>query len=350
MLSLHKVTEEIRVLLKWAGIILGGFLLLFFLIRIGTSIKEYFFPTPLPSPTVSFGKLPHIAFPKNATDKQLTYTINTLTETLPDFTDRMPVYKTVTPQPNLLALKRARDKVSKAGFTQEDFALSTTRYQWSDPNSPISRRILLNILTYNFDFTSDYLIDPKSLQNQKLPSENRAIEIAKSLFSAISFIPQDIDDTKTTTTLLSITDGGIIGRATSFSKANMIRVDFFQRDINGFPMYYPHPPQSIINAFVVSDQRDKEITQAHFFHQEIIDDSSTTYPIKTANEAFEQLKKGNAYIASYFGGDEKINITNVFLGYYAPDKESKYILPIIVFEGNNGFYGYVLAIKDEWIE
>ena len=188
------------------------------------------------------------------------------------------------------------------------------------------------------------------MQNQKLPKEEKVTEIAKSFFSTISFFPEDLDDNKTTTTLLTVTEGGLITQATSFSKANVIRVDFFQKDIHRIPMFYPHPPESTMNAFIASDALNKEIVQAHFFHQEIIDDLSVTYPIKTSTQAFEELKNGNAYIASYFGTEEKMSINNVYIGYYAPDTESKYVLPIIVFEGNNGFFAYVSAVKDEWME
>lgn len=348
MVTLHRVIGETRLLLKWSGIILTGFILLLILIRIGGSVKEYFFPTPLPPPTVSFGKLAPIQFPKSATAKKLTYSLNTVTGVLPNFTDRLSVYKTVSSQPNLLALERARERVSKAGFTQEDFSLSPILYEWHDPNS--SRKLLLNILSYNFDLTSNFPFDPKSLQNQKLPKEERAIEIAKSFFSTVSFFPGDLDDNKTTTTLLAVTEEGLLTQATSFSKANAIRVDFFQQDINRVAIFYPHPPLSTMTAFITSDTLNKEIVQAHFFHQQIIDDPSVTYPIKSASEAFEQLKNGNANIASYFGTEEKMSISNVYVGYYAPDTESKYILPIIVFEGNNGFFAYVSAVKDEWME
>lgn len=347
MLTLHKITQLSQTFVKWTSIILGGFLLIYLLIRIGTAVKEYFYPTPLPPPTVSFGKLPSLQFPPDATDKKLTYGINTLTGTLPTFLDRASVYKTFSPSPNLLALQRARERVASAGFSYNETPLSSTLYQWNDLS--FTKKLTFDILTYNFDLTSNFLLDPETSQNKNVPTEKKAIEIAQTLFSTLSFIPPDIDSTKTKTTLLSV-ENGIIVKASSFSKANLIRVDFFQKDINELLVFYPHPPTSNINALVTSEKRDREIAEAHFFYQSIIQENSATYPIKTAAEALEELKQGEGFIASYFGTESNININNVSLGYYAPDKLSVYILPVIVFEGNNGFFAYVSAIKNEWVE
>jgi hypothetical protein len=40
----------------------------------------------------------------------------------------------------------------------------------------------------------------------------------------------------------------------------------------------------------------------------------------------------------------------MFLGYYDPDIYQKYLQPVYVFLGNNGFVAYVPAIKEEYVE
>lgn len=349
MLTLHKATEGIKKILKWGLIAAVSLILLLIIFRVGGNIKEYFFPTPPPSPTVSFGKLPRILFPANAIDEEkahrFTYALNTISGKLPTFKNQAFVYKTVFLPPSLLALQKAKNRVAKIGFSLEPTLLSETTYQWE--SSP-SRRIVLDILSSNFNLSSNYVFDPKVLSAQNLPSENEAIEKATSFLNSISSFPSDIDASKTKTTLLTIEDSNLAPVA-SLSKAKLIRVDFFQKDINNLPIFYPNPVSSSMNVFVASGTYEPQIVEANSFHQDI-SEISATYPIKTADEAFAQLKNGKAYIAAYFGEGKEVKIARVFLGYYASEEKQDYLLPIIVFEGNNGFFAYVTAIKDEWLK
>ena len=94
---------------------------------------------------------------------------------------------------------------------------------------------------------------------------------------------------------------------------------------------------------------DEEVLEAKFDHF-AIKDSSATYPIKTADEAFFELQGQKAYIASYFGEENTVHLKNVLLGYYMSETEAEYLMPIVIFEGDNGFFAYISAVTDEWIE
>ena len=136
--------------------------------------------------------------------------------------------------------------------------------------------------------------------------------------------------------------------ATSISNANVLRVDFFQADKNRLPIYYPKAITSTMTLFVENIQNQLQIVNGHFFHQNISTQFST-YPLKTANQAFSELKEQKTYIASYSGSNNNVSIKNVFLAYYMEDSPQDYLMPIIIFEGDRGFVAYVSAIKDEWI-
>ena len=102
---------------------------------------------------------------------------------------------------------------------------------------------------------------------------------------------------------------------------------------------------SPINVLIGEVLDQPEVVEANFIHQ-IPSDEYSTYPIKTSNLAFEELKKNKAYIASS-PQNGKISIKNITLGYYIGEKEQDYLVPIIVFEGN-GFEAFVSAVTDEW--
>ena len=345
MLTLNQATSKTRSALKWGGVIFLVFFLLFLIFKIGIALKQTFFPTPPPPPTVSFGKLPSIVFPNNVSDKNFNYSLNTVTGTLPTFQDRINVYKMVPISPDLLALKKAINKVSSVGFTNPELSVSAKVYQWND-NGPLNRSLTMDIFSTDFSLSSTFISDPIVQSAINLPDETTAINTAQGFLSTMSSFPDDIDGTKTKTLLFSIKNNTLT-TATSVSNAQVIEVDFFQKDIDKLPIYYPKAVGSTMNVLVVGGKDQPQVAQINFSHQ-TVSDQSATYPIKTAQDAYSLLKQGQGYIASYFGSSTDISIKNVFLAYYIGDRKQDYLFPIAVFEGDNGFFAYVPIITDVW--
>ncbi len=345
-MTLHKTIEETKSIFKWAVLTISIFIFFIVLFRIGINIKEHFFPTPPSPPTVSFGKLPPLSFPQNITTKKLTYTINTISGLLPALPDKIAVYPLVVPSANLLSQKRASDQVAKVGFTQENTALSDTLYQWSEKQSPF-RTIAFDIVSSNFTLSSNYTTNASIIDNKNLPDGKTAEDIVKVFLTKMSLLPNDIDDGKTKTTFFTIANGQL-QKASSQSNALITSVDFFQKDVNNLPIYYPQPEHSIMHYLLTGGQFEPKIVEAAFTHYAIQQDSAT-YPLKTAKHALKELQEEKAYIASYDGVSNAIQIKNVFLAYYLGIKPQTYLMPIIVFEGDNKFFAYVSAITDEWL-
>lgn len=323
-----------------------GLFLILVLFRIGGALKSALFPTPTPPPTVSFGKLPQIAFPSNASGTSFDYALNTLTGTLPVFPDRISVYKISPVPPDLLALQKSRAKVAAVGFQASESAISNNVYSWNDGSS-LNRTITMNIFTSNFSLSSSFIEDPFVQSATNLPDTETAISTAQSFLSGMSSFPNDIDTSKTKTFLFSLNNNTLTS-ASSFSNAQVIEVDFFQKNINNLPVYYPKAVNSTMNVLVVGGQDQPQVAQINYFHQNI-SNQSATYPIITAQTAFDELKQGKGYVASYFGSSDYISITNVSFGYYMGDKTQAYLMPIAVFQGDNGFYAYVPLVTDAWV-
>ncbi len=345
MLTLNQATSETRVALKWGGVIFLVFFLIFLIFKIGTALKQTFFPTPPAPPTVSFCKLPSIVFPNNVSDKNFSYSLNTVTGTLPTFQDRVNVYKMVPISPDLLALKKAISKVSSVEFTNPELPVSAKVYQCND-NGPLNRSLTMDIFSTDFALSSTFISDPIVQSAINLPDETTAINTAQSFLSTMSSFPDDIDSTKTKTLLFSIKNNTLT-TATSVSNAQVIEVDFFQKNIDKLPIYYPKAVNSTMNVLVVGGKDQPQVAQINFSHQ-TVSNQSATYPIKTAQDAYSLLRQGQGYIASYFGSSTDISIKNVFLAYYIGDKKQDYLFPIAVFEGDNGFFAYVPIITDVW--
>jgi len=345
MLTLAQASAITKTFIKWTVGVIGAILLILIAFRAGKIIKEIVSPTPPPPPTVAFGKLPKIQFPEKKITGQFTYTVDTLTGVLPVFPDRAKVFKMVPDRPDLLATQKAKDKVAKAGFKTNGILVSENTYEWIS-DDPLAKKLVFNTLTSNFTLTSSFLTDPAILSAINLPDKEKAISIAQSFLTSMSLLPLDLDPQKTKVTFLSIKNGVLVP-STSYSETQILRVDLFQKDIEKMPIYYPNPTVSNISLLIGGGKDEPQIVQVNYNYQGITEENAT-YPIKTAQEAYSELEKGMAYIAS----DVKpgpISINNVFLAYYIGENRQEYLLPIVVFEGKNNFIAYVSAVKNGWI-
>lgn len=346
MLTLSQATADTRKILKYTGLFIGALLSIIIIIRGVFALKEIISPTPPPPPTVTFGRLPKIAFPQSVTEKRLKYSINTISGSLPIFSDRATVNKTVGYAPNILDVDNANRKAQASGFFQNGVKLSDTYYRWND-GSVLQRELNMNIVTSDFVLSSLFLQNPDVASGRNLGDEFEGANVASSFLRNMGTFPIDIDESKTSTIKYSISNGALVP-ATSLSNTQVVGVYFYQKDVNGLPIYYPNGGVSTIFALVASGKQRPEVVGADFSHQGI-SEISATYPIKTAQEALNDLKEGKGYVARHDVTSDNIQIKNVFLGYFRDVEKQEYLMPIVVFEGE-GFYAYVSAVKDEWLD
>lgn len=382
-MTLHKVVETSKKVGIGAGIGVGVLLVLFFIIKIGGIVISLMTPPKILPPNQAYDILPAIQFPQSDINNDLTYVLNTISGTLPsDFPDRVHVYPITIPNPSLLNLEKAKEKartlefMDREGNTLPETSLGNGKYQWAERQG-INRRIIFDILTFNFSMSSNYLSSLTVLGAENLSDEKEAIKTAKDFLGNIELYPEDIDIDKIQTPqkntnyntfpkLFAIRNGTLVS-TTSLSNAKVIRVNFYQKDIEydmdtgqegaqklkmKLPIYYPDPPHSTMSFWIASGQSVPEVTASEFIHHVIAtgQDNPATYLIKTAEEAFDELKNGNAYIASYFGLDKEILISDIYLAYYLGEEIQEYLMPIIVFEGKDGFFAYVSAVKTDWVK
>ena len=132
------------------------------------------------------------------------------------------------------------------------------------------------------------------------------------------------------------------------SGSKIVRVSFFQKDVDGLPIYYELGITSTIDLLIGKENNELKVVDARYFHKNISQESST-YAIKSASQAFSELKDGKGYIASKDPNIVEITIKKVTLGYYIGQLEQEFLMPVVVFEGENDFVAYISAVKDEWI-
>ncbi|HEX8966014.1 MAG TPA: hypothetical protein VF820_06310 [Patescibacteria group bacterium] len=344
MTTLHRVTEATRKVLIGFAIGIGSILFLIFFLRLLGTIKDTLFPTPPTPPTMSFGKLPSLTFPQSSISGSFTYALNTISGTLPTLPDRATIYPIQQPQANLLSFDDAQKVLAQNGFSGSAVTVSSEEYQWQQATSPFLK-ITYNIVNHNFSITSNYLADPTVLAAINLPSQIQATSLSKAFLTNISSYPSDIDESKTSVQLYDIQNSTLVS-AISLSNAKILQVNYFQNNINNLPIVYPDTPNSTMQISVAAGTTQPQVVAADFYHQVVQTDKSATYPIKTAQQAYDDLKANKGYIASYNGSGNSITIKNVYLAYYLGKAQQQYAMPVIVFQGDNNFYAFVSAITD----
>ncbi len=388
-MSLHETTELVKKTGIGSAIGIAGIVFIVILIRVGIMVKNYYFPPKVDPPTQVYGLLPSLQFPQNVVDSNFTYTLQTTTGELPtDLPDRLSIFPVIHNAPNFLNLDKVKAKVNALDFTSPDgqtavpeIQLTNPYYEW-DELKGYNRKIIFNINSYDFKMTSDYLSSLKVISANYISNELSAIETAQEFLATAGLTPKDIDLKKTNSinnsasfvtfpqlfSVQSGIQGNTLVKTTSLSKAHVIRVDFYQKDVEyemntgeaaefkpkinlKLPILYPNPPNSTMNLWVASGPSKAIVTQAFFTHQSVkLDDVTATYRIKTPSVAFSEVKDGSSYIAAYSGTDNNILIKNVFLAYYLGEDPQDYLMPVYVFEGNNGFFAYVSAVADNQIQ
>lgn len=345
MATLAKITWEARIILKLLAASVFVVAAIFIIFRGGNIIKDIFFPTPPLPPEEKFGKLPRVKFPSQNPFK-FEYRINTLTGRLPTFPDRMNVYKTKRDEPNLVALKSARDNVSTFGYSENETKVNESVYQWSSRSGD---KIEVNILTNHFRITSSFLVEtpPKGLSGTAAKIDG-AFKTAMDFLISMGEDISDLDQDKSRLTYWKISDGRLIA-ADRQTDAQFSRLDIFQKNIDkDYKIYYLGLTQSTM-YFIFRNENDVSgIVDASFAHFIPAPQAFSTYPIKTADQAYEDLKSGNAYIFTGSKNSDSVDITEVELGYYVGQENQLYLLPIIIFKGKD-FTAYVTAIPDSSI-
>ncbi len=346
MPTLSIVKTDFGKLGKWAAIVIGALIVLFVILKILLMIKEAIFPTQPPPPTVTYGKLSSAYFPEGI-KKDFTYEIDTLSGNLPTFTPSTAVYKMEQKGPDILAVKKASDRVSALGFNSKPLQISDFVYKWRNESPPI-QDLILNIKLSEFNLSSSFLNYEKDIQARNFTNKTEPIDTASKFLNTLGLYPEDIDTEKTKVEFANLSNG-VISPTTRIVNSNVATVYFFQRAKNEIPIVYPQGNKSTMRLLVSAGELQNKVLDSKFSHQKILDESAT-YPIKTANQAFEELKKGNGYVAAHNGGDNHVLIKKAYVGLYYEGRIQKYLTPVIVFEGNNDFVAFVPAVTDEWID
>jgi hypothetical protein len=306
-------------------------------------------PEPPPPPTVSFGKLPSIKFPEK-THPELTLRLETPTGGTPDLGDRAEVFLMPVARSNFLALDQAKETARKIGFKDEPKEITARRFRWED-NQFLPSTLEMDIINGSFVLQRNWQADPTTLTEKQLPGREQAVVEAKQFLRQAGLLSKELEQARTEIVYLTFSAGQYT-KTVSLSEADFVEVDLFRPNIKEKPVLPVDPNKGIVRIiFSGAREAQKKVVWAEYNYFPVDTEQSATYPIKTASQAWRELQTRQGYIAAT-GQNPKgvITIRRIYLGYYDNTTPQGFLLPIIVFEGDNGFFGYVGAITDQWVE
>lgn len=309
-------------------------------------------PAPEPEPTVAFGKLPKLVFPDNQSE-QLNLTIQLPTSQYPEFPDRADVYVMPYKRNSFLAWDEAKEEAAKMGFTKDPEALTADIYRWTK-QSPVTSTLELNIIDGSYQFSYNWQEDQSILESKNVPGEQQAISETKSFISRATTLNQDLTSSRNKVQYLKVAGVKLLP-AVSFSEAEFVQVDLFRANIDNYPVMTPDPDIGIVSA-LLSPAQDRRFLKVNYNYFTVNYNLSATYPIKTPQEAWNDLKSGRGYVAKSPENIKDITARRVYLGFYDTQEPQSYLQPIYIFtdneepDGNNDFIGYVPAITDSWYQ
>jgi hypothetical protein len=183
-----------------------------------------------------------------------------------------------------------------------------------------------------------------------MPTKEEAIDIAKSYLLGANKLPDDLASGENKVSYWKISFDGLQS-VSSLSEANIIKVDFFRKKIDdNLNVMSAKVNSAPVSVLVSGSQLEgKRIVEVNYKYANIDREMYSTYPIKTTEEAWNELKAGNYWPASDVNGID-VAINNVYLAYFEPVSLTNYLQPIYVFEGNQDFVAYVPAITDKYIK
>ncbi len=339
MATLTKVAYDSRRVIKYGG---GGLFLFVLLwsLMVG-AIKAYRLANPpIVPPTMRYGLLPKIDFPKKEFVKK-EFRAELANDSFPKFSDQAKIFVIYRPASDFLALEYDKQVATGLGFAGEPRRIRYGVYEFRNDN--LKQTLTMNVLDGSFVLKYPYLEDQTLLVPGRVPNRNEAILMASEYLKAGGKLSPELESGEKESSFWKIENSGLKS-APSQEEANVIRVDFFRDKIADLSVLGEQQGRSPVSILISGTGMDnKKIVEVNYKNIAIDRESYSTYPLKPVETAWQELQGGN-YWPSSDSDQSSIRITKVFLAYFEPVSLTNFLQPVYVFEGENNFVAYVSAV------
>lgn len=269
-------------------------------------------PPALEKPEMKFGTLPKPLFPPSfVSSSNYSYSLDTVTGGLPQTPKLLKVYFIPQSSITLLAPEKSKQLAQNLGFISEPIVLSQTSYKFIDESG---RQLIIDLTNNNFTFQKKEATSSSKLDN---PSDkNKLVADFKNYLSSKNLLTAELGS----------------GRSNVFfdEAQKTTIISFWPADLDNLPIVTTSLNQSLVKATLLSS--DEQYSRIDYTFWLIDKTSSSTYPVKTAEKAFDDLKSGQGFI-SIEPQKPQVSLSLVYLAYFESEEYSPYLQPVFVFEG-----------------
>ena len=297
-------------------------------------------------PTKGFGLIPKPVLPKSLmTASSVNYNLDTETGALPTgLPELIKVYAIQKLGVTFASPERAKRIARGFLFNNGPEIQSPTRYRFTDDNGG---EMLYALDTGNFRFKRPLVPKTEEFTDQEIipiESENQIASNFKKYLGDQGILQAQLADGRTR---------AFYNRA-QVQEASEAAVTVWQADITegqettkvSYPIVTPTFKEGLVKGTVTRYQANQnKYLSIDYIFWPIDTAESETYPIKTVEEAFEQLKNGEGVTVLPYS-KSNVAIENVYLAYYLPIEYVPYLQPVYVFQGPE-FAAYVPAITSD---
>lgn len=281
-------------------------------------------------PEMKFGTLPKLIFPSsNVSSSNYSYTLDTVTGGLPQTPKLLKVYFIPQSGISLLAPERSRNLAENFGFSIGPEVLSSTRYKFADDSGG---QLLIDLTNGNFNFQRNSLLK-NLIENGS--EKNSTSSANLNDFSSKEKIAADFKKFLLSKNLLTqeLSSGRSNVLFDNGSNKESATVSIWPTDFDNLPIITSSFNQSLIRAKVNNKEEENDKYSEVNYTFWIIDKTTySTYPLKTAEQAFSDLKAGLGFV-SLEPKKPQVSISSVYLAYFESEEYSPYLQPIFIFEG-----------------
>ena len=344
--TLTEVSYNTRKFIKYGSICLVLLIVGRALLLAGIAYWEKMHPPPPPPPTVEFGKLKTIQFPEQEKEN-INYTLQLPTIDFPEFPDRAKVFVMPYKLPSFTIWDTAKAEAAGLGFKNAPEELTSNIYRWTK-TTPVTATLKMNIVDGSFVYNYFWQEDP-NIMGGRLPSEAEAAAQTLAFIGKAKKPGSDLTSADYKITYVKYTGNELIPTL-SISEGDLVKANLFRANIEEMPVVTPIPSKGIVSA-LLSGYSSQPLLEMEYNYFPVDYSSFATYPIKTAGQAWEELKQGKGYISSSSSGKNKnVVVRRAYLGFYDSYEPQTYLQPIYIFSGDDDFLAYVPAIIEEWYQ
>ncbi len=325
---------------------------------VGSFVWQKIFPPPPPPPTVSFGKIPAIAFPeKSASGSSYTYALETVGGGLPKLPPTMKVYFMPLETVTFGGYEKMKAQAERIGFNSEPVKIAGKINSWRfrDNFSPL-RHLDYDATTGSFHLYYDYRFDPGVFTQKDFNTPDQIVSDATTYFDNLGLLDADLSAGDKGLSYFKLDTNRLVP-ASSLSEADAVAVTFHREaitdDKDNYPIVYPDPKQGLVSVlFSGSSDQNKKVIEVRYSYIPVERDTFATYPLISSPQAWQNLQAGHSFIAEPPSdpAQKQITIRKIYLAYFDPSPAQTYLQPVLAFSDGKDFLAYVPLISPLWLK